>query len=146
MAEPRQFCTFVVEGLLLGIDVRQVQEVIRSQEMTRVPLADPSIAGLLNLRGQIVTAVELRTRLGLGLGNPEREPMHVVIRTDDGAVSLLVDEIGDVIEAVEESLERPPETLIGDVRRMIRGVYKLTGRLLLVLDTDTALSLDAVRA
>lgn len=145
MAEARQFCTFVVEGLLLGIDVRQVQEVIRSQDMTRVPLADPSVAGLLNLRGQIVTAVDLRKRLSLGPRPAGIEPMHVVIRTDDGAVSLLVDEIGDVIETGDDALERPPETLIGGVRRMIRGVYKLTGRLLLVLDTETALTFDAVR-
>lgn len=146
MSDSRQFCTFVVEGLLLGIDVRQVQEVIRSQEMTGVPLADRAVAGLLNLRGQIVTAIDLRTRLGLGPRPELIDPMHVVIRTEDGAVSLLVDEIGDVIETGDDVLERPPETLFGDVRRMIVGVYKLSGRLLLVLDTESALTFDAVRA
>jgi len=145
VAESRQLCTFVVDGLLLGIDVRQVQEVFRSQEMTAVPLADPSVAGLLNLRGQIVTAIDLRTRLGLGPRPDGIDPMHVVIRTDDGAVSLLVDEIGDVIESGDDVLERPPETLVGGVRRMIQGVYKLAGRLLLVLDTETALTFDVVR-
>lgn len=145
MAESRQLCTFVVDGLLLGVDVRQVQEVFRNQEMTAVPLADRSVAGLLNLRGQIVTAVDLRIRLGLAPRPDGIDPMHVVIRTDDGAVSLLVDEIGDVIESGDDVLERPPETLVGEVRRMIQGVYKLAGRLLLVLDTDTALTFEPVR-
>lgn len=145
MAESRQLCTFVVDGLLLGVDVRQVQEVFRNQEMTAVPLADRSVAGLLNLRGQIVTAVDLRTRLGLAPRPDGIDPMHVVIRTDDGAVSLLVDEIGDVIESGDDVLERPPETLVGEVRRMIQGVYKLAGHLLLVLDTDTALTFEPVR-
>ncbi len=145
MAESRQLCTFVVDGLLLGVDVRQVQEVFRNQEMTAVPLADRSVAGLLNLRGQIVTAVDLRIRLGLAPRPDGIDPMHVVIRTDDGAVSLLVDEIGDVIESGDDVLERPPETLVGEVRRMIQGVYKLAGHLLLVLDTDTALTFEPVR-
>ena len=98
MASLRQFCTFSVNDLLLAIDVLEVQEVIRYQDMTRVPTAPPVVRGLINLRGQIVTAIDLRRRLGLPPAGDDQRPMNVVVRTDDGAVSLLVDEIGDVIE------------------------------------------------
>jgi purine-binding chemotaxis protein CheW len=132
----RQFSTFVVDRHLFGIEVTRVQEVIRFQEMTRVPLSPPEVSGLINLRGQIVTAMDLRRRLAL----PEREqgrlPMNVVVRVDDGGVSLLVDEIGDVLEVDEERFEEPPETLQGAVRELIRGAYKLEDELLLELNTD----------
>jgi purine-binding chemotaxis protein CheW len=130
----RQFCTFEVAGLLLGVDVLDVQEVIRYHPMTRVPHAPAVVRGLINLRGQIVTALDLRMRLGL----PERAegelPMNVVVRTEGGAVSLLVDTIGDVLEAEESSLAPPPETLRGPARVLVRSVCKLQDRLLLALD------------
>lgn len=120
----------------------EVQEVIRWQVMTRVPLAPPAVSGLINLRGQIVTAVDLRRRLGL----PDRangvDPMNVVVRTVDGVVSLQVDEIGDVLDVPAEAFEPPPETLDERTRGLIRGVYKLPGRLLLVLDTEQVLNLE----
>jgi chemotaxis signal transduction protein len=94
----RQFCTFFVDDLFLGIDVQQIQEVIRYQAMTRVPLAAASISGLINLRGQIVTAIDLRCRLGLPLRKPGESPMNVVVRDGDNVISLLVDRIGDVLE------------------------------------------------
>ncbi len=141
MAESSQFCTFTLGGQYLGLEVLKVQEIIRHQEMTRVPLAHPVVRGLINLRGQIVTAVDLRRRLDM----PERPegqlPVNVVVQTDDGAVSLLVDEIGDVVEVSERDFERPPETLRGAARDLIRGAYKLPGRLLLILDTARAVSL-----
>lgn len=140
MAEAQQFCTFFLEGLFFGIEVEKVQEVIRYQEMTHVPLAPSVVGGLINLRGQIVTAVDMRRRLGLSERPKDQLPMNVVVRTEDGAVSLLVDEIGDVLETEEESFERPPETLRGEARELIRGVYKLKGQLLLILDTDKALN------
>src|SRR5206468_4583870 len=99
-----------LDGLFFGVDVLTVQEVICYQEMTRVPLASKVVSGLINLRGQIVTAIDLRRRLELRERPADRLPMNVVVRTDDGAVSLLVDEIGDVLEVDEESFERPPET------------------------------------
>ena len=83
------------------------------------------VKGLINLRGQIVTAVDLRCRLGLRERAATDLPMNVVIRHEDGAVSLLVDEIGDVLEVEEEAFELPPGTLAGEVRELIRGVYKL---------------------
>jgi purine-binding chemotaxis protein CheW len=139
----QQFATFELDGRLFGIEVEEVQEVIRYQPMTRVPLAPAEIQGLINLRGQIVTAMDLRRRLGMP-ERPEGElPMNVVVRTADGWVSLLVDEIGDVVEVDEASFERPPETLTGSARTMIRGAYKLEERLLLVLDIHRTVALSA---
>lgn len=140
----RQFCTFYVEGLCFGIGVREVQEVIRYQEMTRVPLAASVVRGLINLRGQIVTAIDLRRRLGLHdrADAAESLPMNLVVRTDDGVVSLLVDEIGEVVEVDEDTFERPPPTLEGVARELVRGVYKREGSLLLVLDTARAVSVS----
>lgn len=136
MAELTQYCTFHVANLFLGIDVHTVQEVMRPLEMTPVPLATPSVMGLINLRGQIVTALDMRRRLALPERPPDQEPMNVVMRTDDGAVSLIVDEIGDVIEVMTDSWERVPDTLQGEARTLIRGVYKLQDQLLLILDTS----------
>jgi purine-binding chemotaxis protein CheW len=140
----QQLCTFHLEGLLLGVDVTRVQEVIRYQEMTAVPLASKVISGLINLRGQIVTAVDMRMRLGLSPRPAEQLPMNVVVRTEEGAVSLLVDEIGDVVEVSEESFERPPETLSPTSRELIRGVFKLKDCLLLLIDADRAVSFAAL--
>jgi purine-binding chemotaxis protein CheW len=138
MAQTSQFCTFYLDELLFGVELNAVQEVIRSLEMTRVPLAPPVVSGLINLRGQIVTAVDLRRCFELEPAPPEQISMNVVVRSADGAVSLLVDEIGDVIEVDESTFELPPETLRGSVRSMILGVHKLNDRLMLVLDTEKA--------
>ncbi len=140
MTKDRQYCTFLLDGEHYGIDVHQVQEVVRHQEMTRVPLAPLAVRGLINLRGQIVAALDLRRRLDLPDRPADRPPVNVVVYTDDGAVSLLVDEIGDVIRVTEAAFERPPETLRGPARDLIRGAYKLDGRLLLVLDTGRAVN------
>ncbi len=140
MAE-QQFCTFYLDGLLFGIEVEKVQEVIRHQTMTRVPLAAKLIGGLINLRGQIVTAIDLRLRLGLPERKADELPMNVVARSEDGAVSLLVDEIGDVLEVQEQQFEDVPQTM-RQGRELIRGVYKLPGRLLLVLNTAQAVSVE----
>lgn len=132
----RQYCTFRVERLFLGIDVRQVQEVIRYQKMTRVPLANPAVSGLINLRGQIVTAIDLRRRFGLEDRRIDRLPMNVVVRDGDGVISFLVDEIGEVVEVVSDALEEVPSTLRGPSRSLIEGAYQLQGSLLLILDFE----------
>jgi purine-binding chemotaxis protein CheW len=138
MADGRQFSTFVVDGYLFGVPVIHVQEVIRHQEMTSVPLAPDVVGGLINLRGQIVMAIDLRRRLELPPRASDALPMNVVVKTEDGAVSLLVDKIGDVVEIDEESFEAPPDTLQGVARELIDGVFKLDGRLLLSLDVKLA--------
>ncbi len=145
MSDAKQYCSFHVGEMFFGVEVREVQEVIRYQKMTAVPLAPPELAGLINLRGQIVTAVDLRRRLGVpdraANGAADGRPMNVVVRTDDGAVSLLVDEIGDVLEVDAGSYEQAPDTLDDRHRELIRGVHKLDGRLLLILNTERAIGL-----
>ncbi len=134
MSARKQFSTFFLDGLFFGVEVENVQEVIRYQAMTRVPLAPPEVRGLINLRGQIVMALDLRRRLHLTDRPKDALPMNVVVRDDESALSLLVDEIGDVLEVDESAFERPPDTLQGSVRELILGAYKLKDRLLLTLD------------
>ena len=137
MAQIHQFCTFYLDKLMFGVELEKVQEVIRYLEITEIPLAPRVVSGLMNLRGQIVTGIDLRRRLDLADRPQDAQPMNVVIRSADGAVSLLVDEIGDVVEVTEESFERPPETLQGNVREVILGVHKLDKQLMHVLNTET---------
>jgi len=138
MAQTQQFCTFYLHNLMFGVELKKVQEVIRFLEITEIPLAPRVVSGLMNLRGQIVTGIDLRRRLELADRPEGAAPMNLVIRTADGAVSLLVDEIGDVVEVTEESFERPPETLHGKVREVILGVHKLEKNLMHVLNTEKA--------
>lgn len=137
----QQFCTFFLDGGLFGVPVPQVQEVIPFHDMTPVPLAAPAVEGLINLRGQIVVAIDLRRRLGLPHRPEGTLPINVVMRTGEGAVSLLVDKIGEVIEVPDSSFEVPPETLHGTIRSMILGVYKLDRCLLHALDAGNACQL-----
>jgi purine-binding chemotaxis protein CheW len=132
----KQLCTFTLDDHLFGVDAQSVQEVIRYQEMTQVPLTSRAVCGLINLRGQIVTAIDVRKRLGMPDRPGDRLPMNVVVRGEDGAVSLLVDQIGDVIEVDADLFELPPDTLRGSARSFVQGAYKLESRLLLLLDTE----------
>lgn len=134
----QQLCTFSLDGRLFGVPVPQVQEVIGFHEMTPVPLAPAVVSGMINLRGHIVLAIDLRSRLELGPRVEGQLAMNVVVRALEGAVSLQVDEIGDVIEVEPATFEAPPETLQGPVRKMLLGVHKLEGSLLHVLDTEKA--------
>jgi len=137
----QQFTTFTLDGRLFGVEVETVQEVIRYQPTTRVPLAAPAVGGLINLRGQVITAMDLRRRLGM----PDRPegvlPMNVVVRTDEGVVSLLVDRIGEVIETDGARFEAPPDTVSVEARQLIRGAYKLDNSLLLALDVSSVVQL-----
>lgn len=142
-----QFCTFFLNGIFFGIDVRHVQEVIRYQEMTFVPLAPLDICGLINLRGQIVTNIDLRRRLEMSAPvipiselPSELLPYNVIVRTDTEVVSLLVDDIGDILELTEDNFEPPPATLKGRVRQLLQGAYKLKDGFLLILDTEKVIN------
>jgi purine-binding chemotaxis protein CheW len=136
-----EYCTFRLADLTFGIEVQRVQEVIRPQALTTVPRANRVVEGLINLRGQIVTAVDLRRRLEMPERPDDTPGMNVVVRTGDGALSLLVDEIGDVVHVDESVFETPPDTLDGVARELIVGTYKLEGRLLLILDVDQTVRL-----
>lgn len=136
MSEAKQFCTFFLNSHFFGVEVHKIQEIIRYQPMTPVPLAPRIFRGLINLRGQIVTALDLRRRLELPDRTNGELPINVVVKSDDGSISLLVDEIGDVVEVDGTSFEDPPETLSGAARELVRGVYKLKEQLLLHLDIE----------
>jgi purine-binding chemotaxis protein CheW len=141
-----QFSTFFVADLFFGVDVLHVQEVLRFQPMTPVPQAPEVIEGLINLRGQIVTAIDMRRRLQLPPRAEEHVAMNMVVRTLDGAVSLLVDEIGDVLDLDNAEYERPPGNLGFAARELIRGVYRLKDQLLLILDTEKAVEAGSIAA
>ncbi|MEZ4221950.1 MAG: chemotaxis protein CheW [Polyangiaceae bacterium] len=136
--DTHQLCTFFVDQVSFGVDVTKVQEVIRYQEMTPVPLASPVVSGLINLRGQIVTAIDMRRLLALPPRPDGELPMNVVVRSGESAVSLLVDEIGDVVDVDSSAFERPPETLTSHTKDLVLGVYKLADKLLLLLNTELA--------
>lgn len=141
MTQRVQMCTFRVADLFCGIEVELVQEVAYGLLRTPVPLAPPWIAGLVNLRSVVVTAVDMRQRMGVGRFEPDADPVHVVIRSDSGYLSLLADEVGDVCDVAPESFEAPPQTVHEAGRMGLRGIYKLDGELLLALDTTWVTSL-----
>ena len=141
-----QFSTFFVAGMFFGVDVLHVQEVLCAQQMSPVPQAPEVIEGLINLRGQIVTAIDMRRRLDLPARAEGQAPMNMVVRTSDGAVSLLVDEIGDVLALDSAQSERPPDNLDAAARELILGVYKLKDQLLLVLDTERAVEVGSIQS
>lgn len=140
--DDQQYCTFLLERLLFGVQVDRVQEVLRPQPITRVPMAPSGASGLLNLRGQIVTAIDLRSRLDLPRAENEDALMNVVIRTGvDSVVSLQVDSIDEIVTVNESTFERAPDTLDRNVRQLITGAYKLDNTLLLCLDVDKVVGL-----
>ena len=135
MAEERLLCTFQVAGHLLGLDIAVVQEVLRRQEITRLPLSSPAVRGIINLRGHIVPAVDLRCCLDLPAAERGEDRATIVVRgREEAAASLLVDEIGDVVRVTESSREGAPETVHGIARQLIHGVFPLRDRLLLELE------------
>jgi CheW protein len=135
-----QLVSFVVGDHLYGIPVEQVQEVLPDRTATHVPLSSPEVAGLVNLRGQVVLSLDLRARLGLSACDPHTPRMMVVVRREDEPVSLVVDRIGDVASVEASEFEPPPQTLDPGLRPLILGAYKLDGRLLLALDVDAVVS------
>lgn len=134
-----QYCTFWAAGLYFGISVGDVQEVMRAQDMTHVPRAHPAVRGLLNLRGEIVTAIDLRHRLGLRAAGQDDDPsMNVVVRSRGEVASLLVDDIDEVVDTSDRPVEVVPSTIPDSVREVLAGVIPLPDRLLLVLDAGRA--------
>jgi purine-binding chemotaxis protein CheW len=131
----KKYSTFYVSNQLYGIDVIQVQEIAKPLPITKIHLAPAHVLGLINLRGQIATAIGLRELFGLAQ-NTESEKMSVVYKCDGAPLSLLVDQIGDVIEVTGETFEKPPETLNASIKRFMSGVYKTPEAILSVLDIE----------
>lgn len=135
-----QYVTFLIDDELYGVPARDVREVLRSQPLTRVPLAPPGVAGLVSVRGDVLLAVDPRNRLGLPPADADRVPMMVVVHAAGEAVSLLVDEIGDVVEVAPEQYVPSPESLDAELRGVLPGTYALADRLLLALAVDEAVA------
>ena len=136
----KQYATFWLGDALYGIEVERVREVLRQQDITHVPLAPTTVAGLINLRGQVVTTIDLRERLDLRHSDGDDQPMLVVVLVAGESIALLVDRIGGVVDVHDEQFEPPPDTLVGPARELVRGAYKLEAQLLLSLDVDTAVA------
>lgn len=132
--------TFTLDDRTYGVGVAAVQEVLRGLPRTRIPLAPRTLAGLINLRGQVLSAVDLREQLELPARQEDDEPMLVVIRVAGEPVALLVDSIGSVVDVDDTQFEPPPDTLTGRSRELILGAYKLDTRLLLALDVARAVA------
>lgn len=137
-----QYVTFKLDDALYGIEVSNVQEVLRGQPTTEVPMSPEEISGLVNLRGQVVTLVDLRKQLHLPPRDSEHESMMVRVKIEDEMISLLVDEIGDVRDVSESDFENPPDTLPVEMRELILGAYKLKDDLLLALDVERAVAVN----
>lgn len=136
------FVTMTIAGQLFGIPVLQVQDVLGSQNLTRVPLAPPEVAGSLNLRGRIVTAIDVRTRLGLPPRPEGMTGMSVVVDLGGELYSLLIDQVGEVLTMDKESFETNPPTLDPRWREVSRGIYRLKEQLMVVIDINQLLNLS----
>src|ERR1700730_4740151 len=140
MSDVRQIVSFLAQDLYFGVDVLQVQEIIRQVAVTRVPLAPHTVSGLINMRGQIVTAIDLRRCLGFPERPSDQPPAGLILQAEEGLVGLIVDEIGTVFELPEDAFELTPEILKGRLRALVSRVYTLPNRLLLVMDTQRLLT------
>jgi purine-binding chemotaxis protein CheW len=139
---PQRYCTFAVGELRLGIEAERVREILLEQELTPVPRAHPSVLGLLNLRGRIVTAIDARHRLGLPTRDPGEGIAHVITWGEGEAVSLVVDAEREVVEVDTETRQQVPETVRPEIRGLVTTVYEVdAGDLLLVLDPDRTTSI-----
>lgn len=142
----REFVTMYIDGQLFGIPVLQVQDVLGPQRIARVPLAPKEVAGSLNLRGRIVTAIDVRTRLGLPAKQENAKNMSVVVDHNGEFYSLLVDQVGEVMGLPAADYEKTPATLDERWKEISDGVYRLKETLLIVLDVNRLLRLEEIAA
>ena len=140
----REFVTVTIADQLFGIPVLSVQDVLGPQKITRIPLAPPEVAGALNLRGRIVTAIDVRRRLGLPPRAADIAGMSVVVEHKGEPYSLMIDSVGEVLSVPFEAYERNPATLNSRWREISGGVYRLDSRLLVVLEVDLLLDFTNV--
>lgn len=143
---PLDFVSMTVAGQLFGIPVLTVQDVLGEQRITHVSLAPADIAGTLNLRGRIVTAIDMRRRLGLPARESGKPRMNVVVERDGELYSLIVDSVGEVLSLPPEQFERNPSTLDPVWREMSTGVYRLESELMVVLDVIKMLDIRRTEA
>jgi purine-binding chemotaxis protein CheW len=138
-----EYVTVMLDGQLFGLPIARVQDVFMPDRLTRVPLAPPEISGVLNLRGRIVTAVDLRVRLGMAPRNDGRPPMAVGIELKGESYGLLIDAVGEVMKLANGTREANPVNLDARLARVSAGVHRLEGQLMVILDVDRVLDMTA---
>jgi purine-binding chemotaxis protein CheW len=136
-----EYVTVLLGGQLFGLPISRVQDVFMLQRLTRVPLARPEIAGVLNLRGRIVTAIDMRCRLGLSKREDDRPPMAVGIECKGESYGLLIDTVGEVFKLADNTREPNPVNLDVRLAQVSAGVHRLDGQLLVILDVDRVLDM-----
>ncbi len=141
-ADEVEYVTFYVGNILIGADIRQVEEINRHVEVTTVPHAPKFVWGVINLRGDVVTVVDLRTILGLPPAEISKQTRNVVVRSNGEQIGLLVDQIADVVKARAGEIDPPPANVGGVEGRFFKGVCKLETELLIILDIDAALAAE----
>ncbi len=137
-----ELATFYVGNALCGMDILKVQEINKLMQMTKVPQAPEYVVGILNLRGQIVTIIDLGKKLGLGETDLSKDPRNIIVNSEGGHVGLLVRQISDVIEADMEKKEHAPANMGGIQGDFFTGVYKTESELIGILDVDKVLSIE----
>jgi purine-binding chemotaxis protein CheW len=137
-----EFVTFLVGDLLIGVDIHHVDEINRQVDITPVPQAPPQVRGVINLRGEVVTVVDLRNVLGMGYTEVDQNTRTVVVNSHDEQIGLLVDRIADVVLARSDQIDPPPANVSGVDGHFFKGLHKLDKSLLMVLDVDAVISLN----
>jgi len=145
MQDDQLTLTFSVAGQPCGVPVLAVRDVLGPQAITRVPLAPAEVEGAMNLRGRIVTAVDLRRRLGLPPRNEGAQPMSIVVEQGAELYAMLADEVGEVAPMPEAERAPNPPTLDPAWREVSRGVHQRDGGLLVVLDVERLLAVGGGR-
>ena len=140
--EITKYATFAIGGEMFGVNALNVQEIYSFQKMTKVPHSADYILGLINLRGQIVTAIDLRYRLTNKNTEITEDSMNCILKTEQGICSVIVDEIGDVMDISESNMEPPPETMDNKMKEYVSKICKLTDRLLCVLDIEKIVKVE----
>jgi purine-binding chemotaxis protein CheW len=140
-AQDTEYVTVMIDGQLFGLPISRVQDVFMPDRLTRVPLASAEIAGVLNLRGRIVTAIDLRRRLGLPPRSGERPPMAVGIELRGESYGLLIDAVGEVMKLADNTQEANPVNLDSKLAAVSAGVHRLDGQLLVILNVDRVLDM-----
>ncbi|MDU6746406.1 MAG: chemotaxis protein CheW [Bradyrhizobium sp.] len=138
-----EYVTAVIGGQLFGLPISRVQDVFMPERLTRVPLSSVEIAGVLNLRGRIVTVIDMRARLGLARADDGKPPMAVGVDLRGESYGLLIDQIGEVLRLPEASREENPVNLDPRMAKLAGGVHRLDGQLMVILDVDRVLELAA---
>jgi purine-binding chemotaxis protein CheW len=134
-----ELATFYVGDMLMGIDIRQIQEIGRQVESTGVPHAPTHVRGVVNLRGEVVTVIDLRTVLELPSSSVTQQTRNVIVNSKGERVGLLVDRVADVVIVATSEIEPPPANLAGVDGRFFTGVFKLENELLIILDVEEVL-------